>query len=67
GTLRRDLEAILPPGTAVHLDGEQTIEGQDGRTRHYRVFRWQAVPTAVQMELLHVETPVSAMRQMLED
>ncbi|NJN53679.1 MAG: hypothetical protein HC804_02335 [Anaerolineae bacterium] len=46
----------------MHLDGEQTIIGQDGRTRHYRVFRWQVVPPAVQMELLHVETP--AMQQM---
>lgn len=66
GTLRRELEKLLP-GVVIGLDDEQTITGQDGRKRHYRVFRWRPAPTAVQMELLHVETPVSAMRRMLED
>lgn len=65
-TLRRELERLLP-GVVIGLDDEQTITGQDGRVRHYRVFRWLPAPTAVQMELIHVDTPISAMRQMLED
>lgn len=62
GTLRRELEALLP-GVVIGLDDEQTITGQDGRKRHYRVFRWRPKEEAVQMELLHVEQPVSAMRR----
>lgn len=66
-TLRRELERLLP-GVVISLDEEQTMTGQDGLTRHYRVFRWRPKEEAVQMELLHVETPISsAMRRMMED
>lgn len=54
--LRRALETVLPPNTAVALDDEQAITSRDKQTRHYRVFRWPATPAAMQMELLHVET-----------
>lgn len=65
-TLRRELEKLLP-GATITLDEEQTITGRDGQERRYRVFRWLPTEKPVQMELLHVEMPISAMRRMLED
>lgn len=56
GTLRRELEAMLP-GTVISLDEERTIEGQDGRIRHYCVFRWAGTPPATQLALLPVGAP----------
>lgn len=64
GTLRRHLEELLPPGTAVTLDpDEQTVTGRDGRARHYRVFRWPGQPAAQQLSLLGEEGIPSSPRR----
>lgn len=64
GTLRRELEAMLP-GKTISLDAEKTITGRDEKIRHYRVFRWAGTPAATQLALLPVGAPGA--RQYTED